>query len=150
MEKELLDEIGRVAVSLAQHMRLEATAAFDSTDAGVSLNFTGRDVDLLLQRNGAVLYAFEYILNRIFARRLGADQKITADAGGFRALREEELRLMALKACEKVMAYGESVGLQPMLPHERRIIHLALQDQPKVRTVSEGFGEERKVVIVPA
>jgi spoIIIJ-associated protein len=49
-----------------------------------------------------------------------------------------------------VLTYGRPVDLQPMPAHERRIIHLALQDQPKVRTVSEGTGEERKVIIMPA
>jgi spoIIIJ-associated protein len=135
-------------ITRCMHLQVKATAELN--DEGIRLVFEGRDVDLLLQRNAAVLYAVEYLLNRIFAGRLDKDKKVTADAGDFRSLRQEELRLMAIKASEKVITYGRPVDLQPMPPHERRIIHLALQDQPKVKTVSEGFGESRKVVIVPA
>lgn len=150
MQEELFDEIRKVAQEVVQRMRLELTPATTADEEGVRLDFSGRDVDLLLQKNAAVLYALEYVLNRMFTGRLNADQKIMADAGDFRSLRQEELRLMALKASEKVIAYGQPVDLQPMPPHERRIIHLALKDQPGIRTVSEGMGEGRKVVILPS
>jgi spoIIIJ-associated protein len=150
MHDQMLQEIQQLSEKLTQLMRvnLQVTASID--EQGVLLKFSGPDVDYLLQRNATALNALEYVLNRMCSRFVGKDTKITADAGGFRALREEELHLMAVKASEKVLAYGQPVDLQPMPAHERRIIHLALQEQPKVRTVSEGTGEERKVVILPA
>jgi spoIIIJ-associated protein len=150
MHDQMLQEIQQLSEKVTQLMRvnLQVTASID--EQGVLLKFSGPDVDYLLQRNATALNALEYVLNRMCCRLVGKDKKITADAGGFRALREEELHLMAVKASEKVLTYGRPVDLQPMPSHERRIIHLALQEQPKVRTVSEGTGEERKVVILPA
>ena len=150
MPEEQLLEIQQSSEKLIRQMRFNLRATATPDEQGVLLKFNGPDVDLLLQRNAAVLYALEYILNRMCSRILGKDRKISADAGDFRALRAEELQLMAVKASEKVLTYCRPVDLQPMPAHERRIIHLALQDQPKVRTVSEGSGEERKVIIMPA
>jgi spoIIIJ-associated protein len=150
MHDQVLQEIQQLSEKMTQLMRfnLQVTASLD--EQGIVLKFSGADADYLLQRNATALYALEYVLNRMCSRLLDKDKKITADAGGFRALREEELHLMAVKASEKVLTYGRPVDLQPMPANERRIIHLALQGQPKVRTVSEGTGEERKVVILPA
>ena len=61
----------------------------------------------------------------------------------------EELRLMAQVAAERVIDTGDPFALSPMNPRERRIVHLALRDQLRVRTESEGMGLERKVVIYP-
>jgi len=150
MSEQIIQETLQVAEKLMRLMRFNLHATATVEEHAILLTFSGPDVDYLLQRNATVLYALEYILNRMCSGFLGKERKITADAGGFRALREEELHLMAVKASEKVLAYGRPVDLQPMPAHERRIIHLALQDQPKVRTVSEGAGEDRKVVILPA
>jgi len=150
MSEQAVQEVQQLSEKLTRlmHFNLHATATAD--EQGILLKLSGPDTDYLLQRNATALYALEYVLNRICSGLLGKDRKITADAAGFRALREEELQLMAVKASEKVLNYGQPVDLQPMPANERRIIHLALQDQPKVRTVSEGVGDERKVIILPA
>lgn len=150
MQEELIHEINRVSRDIVAGLHLELIAAAEACDEGVRLVFSGRDENLLLQRNAGLLYALDYLINRMFFGRLSKDKKITADVADYRLLRQEELRLMALKASEKVMAYGQPVDLQPMPPNERRIIHLALKDQPKVRTISEGVGPGRKVIILPA
>jgi len=86
------------------------------------------------------------------AVRLDEDHfgKIAFDCEDWRRLRLEELRLMAQVAAERVIETGDAFPLGPMSPRERRIIHLALRDQPRVRTLSEGTGADRKVVIMPA
>jgi spoIIIJ-associated protein len=114
------------------------------------VDFTGPDLDLLLEKNGALLNALEYVVLK--AVRLEEDLfgKITFDCQDWRRLRAEELRLMAQVAAQRVVETGDSFALNPMSPRERRIIHLALREQPLVRTASEGVGPERKVVIHPA
>ena len=76
--------------------------------------------------------------------------KITFDCQDWRRLRNEELRLTAQVAAERVIETGDPFTLSPMSPRERRIIHLTLKDRPQVLTKSEGTGAERKVVIIPA
>jgi spoIIIJ-associated protein len=113
-------------------------------------DFTGPDSDLLLEKNAALLNALEYVVLK--AVRLEEDffGKITFDCQDCRRLRAEELRLMAQVAAQRVVETGDPFALNPMSPRERRIIHLALREQPQVRTASEGVGPERRVVIRPA
>jgi spoIIIJ-associated protein len=111
------------------------------------VSFTGEDASVLLARNGEVLRALEYLANRFQERHQGG--KVTIDCEGFRAIRAEELRLMALTAAAKVKQLGRPYHLSPMSPEERRIVHLAVAEDPELRTESEGYGENRKVVIYP-
>ena len=149
MSEQVLQEIRLISEQVTRLMHFELHATATPEEQGILLKFSGPDVDYLLQRNATVLYALEYVLNRMCSGLLGKDRKITTDAGGFRALREEELHLIAVKASEKVLTYGRPVDLQPMPANERRIIHLALRSHPAVTTVSEGEGDNRKVTIVP-
>jgi len=126
------------------------TDEFDLEAPEVIVDFSGPDSDALLQANAELLNALEYVVFR--AVRLGEDLfgKITFDCQDWRRLRVEELKLMAQVAAERVAETRDPCPLGPMSARERRIIHLALRDQPSVRTASEGFGPERKVVIYPA
>jgi len=114
------------------------------------VEFSGRDADLLLEKNAALLDAIEYVVLK--AVRLEEDLfgKITFDCDGWRNLRTEELKLTARIAAERVLETGDPFTLNPMNPRERRIVHLALRGQPGVRTESRGAGPERQVMILPA
>ncbi len=117
---------------------------------GYLVDFSGRDAELLLEKNAALLNAFEYVVLK--AVRLDEElfTIITFDCQDWRRLRARELQLTAQLAAERVAATGDPFPLGPMSARERRIIHLALKSQPMVRTVSEGVGPDRKVVILPA
>jgi len=114
------------------------------------VDLSGPDADLLLEKNAMLLHALEYVVLK--AIRLDEDhfRTIAFDCDDWRRTRMEELRLMAQVAAERAIDTGEPFTLSPMNPRERRIVHLALRDQPKVRTESVGMGPERKVVIYPA
>jgi len=127
--------------------RLQVSWEVQHQQDDVRVNFHGEDAPILLARNAEVIRALEYLANHLFERQEG--QKIQVDCQGYRAIRAEELRLMALTAAEKVKRLGKPYPLSPMSPEERRIIHLAVADDPLLRTESEGFGENRKVVIYP-
>lgn len=116
----------------------------------VIVELTGRDADMLLEKKGAVLDALEYVALK--AARLDEESfvKVLFDAKGFRRLREEELKAMAQLAAERVIETGDRFEMSPMNPRERRIVHLALRDNPSIRTESEGRGPERRVVLHPA
>jgi len=113
------------------------------------VDFSGPDADLLLEMNANLLHALEHVMLK--AIRLDDDhfRKIAFDCQDWRRTRIEELQLMAQVAAERVIDTGAPFTLNPMSPRERRIIHLALRDQPQVQTQSEGTGPERKVVIFP-
>jgi spoIIIJ-associated protein len=114
------------------------------------VDFSGPDTGLLLERNGALLDALEYVLLRAVRLREDSSGRIVFDCQDWRRTRAQELRLTAQMAAEQVAAAGTRLELTPMNARERRIIHLALKDHPGVRTLSEGFGPDRRVVIFPA
>lgn len=111
---------------------------------------SGPDRGLLLARTAELLDALEYVTNRAFGKQIGHDTHIVFDSGNYRGVREQELRLMAEKAAERVRSSRSAFTFDPMSPSERRIIHLALVDDRTVRTQSVGDGIERKVKVVPA
>ena len=113
------------------------------------IEFSGADSDLLLEGKTELLDALGYIATK--AARLDEDShhKIVFDCRDYRKLRAQELKLTAQLAAERVIESGEPFALSPMSSFDRRMIHLALKDQPLVRTESQGMGSGRQVVILP-
>ncbi len=132
--------------SFALSTRLDLSFEIKQSQEAAEVDFTGADTPFLLSRNAELMRALEYLCNKVFERQ---GTKIVLDCNGYRAIRAEELRLMALTASETVKRLGKPFKLSPMSPEERRIIHLSVADDDLIRTESEGFGEDRKVVIYP-
>lgn len=114
------------------------------------VEFDGEDVDLLLQRGGELLDALEHLCVEHLQLPSAERGGIAFDSHDYGTLRLEELRLTAAAAAEKVERTGRPLALNPMNSGERRVIHLALQENSSVRTESEGLGSNRKVVVYPA
>lgn len=129
---------------------LEAGSPSDAGGAEVFADLSGRDRELLLERGAELLYAIEHLALRALRLEPPWQDKVLLDSGGFRALRIEELKMTARVAAERVQTYRQPFKLNPMTARERRIVHLALQEFPGVRTESIGIGEQRQVVIHPA
>lgn len=113
----------------------------------VYLDVSSPDAGLIIGRRGETLQALQLIVNQIVNKRALVKRRIILDAGGFRERRKRTLEEMARRLAEKVKRTGRDVELEPMPAYERRIIHLALQDDEYVRTYSKGEGDERHVVI---
>jgi spoIIIJ-associated protein len=139
----VLEEFLRLFIKSA---RLDLVFEVEAKDEADEVNFQGRDDSILLARNAEVLRALEYLCNKVFEKQ---GRKIVLDCNGYRAIRAEELRLTAVTAAENVKRLGKPFKLTPMSPEERRIVHLAVADDGQIRTESEGFGDNRKVVIYP-
>ncbi|MDR0649799.1 MAG: KH domain-containing protein [Synergistaceae bacterium] len=119
-----------------------------SLDEGNTINIEGEDSAIVIGRHGETLKALEFLTNLIYR----PDQnmpKIRLDCGGYRMRREESLVRLAESVAREVMHRRSPVSLEPMSSWERRIIHLALQDNPAIRTSSEGEEPLRKIVVYP-
>ncbi len=114
----------------------------------VWVDIRGRDLSLLIGRRGETLRAFQYLTRLILTRSLGESPLVIVDVEGYRARREEQLRRLAKRMADQAIEAGRTMTLEPMPPHERRIIHLELRDHPRVYTESVGEGEHRKVTII--
>jgi spoIIIJ-associated protein len=117
--------------------------------AEILVQFDGEDVDLLLGRGAELLSALEHLGTKVLHLPAEEQYRISFDCHDYKSLHEEELRLMAATAAERVSRTGAPFALSPMNSRERRIVHLALKDNNTVRTESEGAGPGRKVVIYP-
>ena len=131
-------------------IRRSDTAEPGVDDVGTVVDFKGADADLLLEKNAALLDALEFVVLRAVRVDDHLSGKIVFDCQGWRQVRAEELKLTASMAARQVIETGSPFSLNPMNPRERRIVHLALKDQAGIRTLSEGSGQLRKVVIFPA
>ncbi len=113
------------------------------------LNIIGDDLGMLIGRRGETLRNFQFIVRLILSRRLGVWPNIVVDVEGYKAKRVQALQALARRMADQVRQTKQMVVLEPMPAHERRIVHLALRDDPDVYTESTGEGENRKVQIIP-
>jgi len=116
----------------------------------VVILFRGGDEPLLLERNGELLLALEHVAHRWLRLDPRLHDRVRFDCGEYRATRLAELKLSARVAAQRVRETGQVFRFNPMSSRERRIIHLELTGAPGVRTVSEGSGDRRQLVIYPA
>ena len=121
---------------------------FETPD--VVVKFTGPDVELLLTNKAELLLALEHVTMEMLRVPSEHHSKISFDANDYRLLRIEELRLSATAAADKVKRTGVPFSFNPMNSRERRVIHLALRNEPAVRSESIGAGPARQVVVYPA
>ncbi len=113
----------------------------------VTLNLRGEDLGILIGKHGQTLDALQYLTNLAAHRDSDERVRIVIDVEDYRKRREETLVRLAQRLADRVKLRGEKVVLEPMSPHERKIIHTALQDDYRVTTFSEGEEPFRKVVI---
>ncbi len=116
----------------------------------VEIEIKGDGSGILIGRHGQTLDALEYIVNRILARRIKDAEPISLETEAYRARRRQQLHRMALSMGEKAKREHKPVRLEPMPPRDRRVVHLALKDDPMITTRSAGDGTMRAIEIVPA
>lgn len=113
----------------------------------VTINLRGDDLGILIGKHGQTLDALQYLTNLAAHRECEERVKIVLDVEDYRKRREETLARLARRLAERVRMRGERVVLEPMSPHERKVIHTTLQNDSRVVTFSEGEEPFRKVVI---
>ncbi len=122
----------------------------DFENPEVLVTFTGSDIDVLLSNKAELMLGLEQLTMEMLRMTAEEHSQLQFDANDYRALRIEELRLSALTAAEKVKRSKVPFEFNPMNSRERRIVHLALRNEPEVRSESTGVGPFRQVVVYPA
>ena len=110
------------------------------------------DVQRVIGRRGQVVDALQHLVSKMVGKGKseGRGKPIVVDSGGYRQRHIDRLQGLAAKMAEKAKTSGRPVDLDPMPPHDRRVIHMALAEVDGVATRSEGEGDLRHVVVVPA
>ncbi len=131
---------------LAQ-MAVEADVAYGEAVQSDGLEVQGSDLGTLIGRGGENLVALQQLVSAITSKKVGRSVHVAVDIEGYRRRREDELKEMTERVAGRVRSTGHAVTLEPMLAYERRIVHLAIQGQPGLRTESVGVEPNRRVVI---
>ena len=127
-------------------MGLTLDVATEETPDHVRLNLTGEGADVFLRRKGEPLDALQVIVNTAFRREDRGERHYVVDVQGFRKAQDDELRKEARELAAKVQASGEDEEMGPLNPYARRIVHLAVAENPAVTT--ESFGEDLLKTVV--
>ena len=140
----------RFLEGLLQRMDLDCPVSVEETHDKIILNIKGDGGGLLIGKRGQNLDALQYIVNKVGSRTANERKMIVIDTEAYRKRREESLISLAEKLGEKVKRTRKAVTVGHMHAHDRRIIHLALQNDESLITKSRGEGEYRKIIIMPA
>ena len=131
-------------------MKIEVELQRSETEEGILFQIEGESLGILIGKHGQTLDALQYLTNLAANRGVAGERlHVQLDIEGYRARREETLTRLAGHLAEKACRIGQEIHLEPMNRHERKIIHMALQDSRKVSTYSAGDEPRRYVVIVP-
>ncbi|HHY37602.1 MAG TPA: protein jag [Clostridia bacterium] len=142
-EEFVHDFLGRVFKA----MDLEVKMHSRTENGCICFDIEGPNLGVLIGRRGQTLDALQYIVNLAAGKATGEGGRITLDVEGYRKRRNEALVRLAKRMAEKAKRTGQRVVMEPMGAGERRVIHLALQNDPDVSTRSEGNEPYRRVII---
>jgi spoIIIJ-associated protein len=115
----------------------------------IVLAVSGEEAGSLIGRRGQTLDALQYIARLMLTKKLETQASLIIDIENYRLRRYEDLRTLAINVGEQVKSKKTSIRLEPMTAYERRIVHMALANDPDIATESIGEGESRKVVVYP-
>jgi spoIIIJ-associated protein len=140
----------RILEGILQRMNLDCPLTVEETSDTILLNIKGDGSGLLIGKRGQNLDAIQYIVNKSVSKNTNNRKMIVLDTESYRKKREESLIALAAKLAEKVKKSEKALTVGHMNAHDRRVIHLALQNDDSLTTKSRGEGEFRKIVIMPA
>ena len=128
-------------------MGVALSVNIEETPEGTRINLEGEDGGVLVRRGGEGLQALQHIVATAFRKQLGDDNRIVIDCNGYRKDKDAELRQMARFVAEKARASGIPQEMGPLNPYERRIVHLAIAEDPNATSESIGDAFMKTVII---
>ncbi len=147
---EVKQKIEELAGGVMRLMGISAQINVKLENGIHSVNIDTAGVDgLLIGKKAQTLEALEYLLRRMVGKQLKRSVRMQVDVGGYKQRRIASLRKKALAIAEKVKASNKEIQMEPLSAADRRIVHLALANDPKVKTYTVGNGDLKNVVIAP-
>lgn len=155
LSDEELDRIADTAIAALQDILKyfnvgEVTIdEYEGDDGELILDITGDDLAVLIGRHGKTLDALQFLVSAITVRTIGFRYPVVIDVEGYKSRQRQKFESIARSSANRAASQHRSVKLRPMTPYERRLVHIALRDDDRVETASEGEGSARHVVIIP-
>lgn len=146
MSDPLTTDIAIFVQDVVRAMGVTLTVSGHETEQGMEVRIEGEDGGILTRRSGEGLQALQHLVATTFRRQLGDDRRVVIDCNGYRREKDAELRQMALFMAEKARTSGPQ-EMGPLNPYERRIVHLAIAEDPSVSSESIGDAFLKTVII---
>ena len=146
---ELLAKVEADLSRLLELMDFPSDVSVSSSQENVTVLITGQYVNEIVAENGKILDSLEYLLRKMIGKSFTEKAIISLDAGDFRANRNEELKKLGLELAADVKKSGKTRSIPSLNPSERRVVHIALQDDKDIRSRSVGEGLFKKILIYP-
>ena len=143
----LTTQIAGFVQNVVNAMGVVLSVNVEETSEGTRINLEGEDGGVLVRRGGEGLQALQHIVATTFRKQLGDDNRIVIDCNGFRKDKDAELRQMARFIADKARSSGTPQEMGPLNPYERRIVHLAIAEDPTVTSESIGDAFMKTVII---
>lgn len=148
-----LDTIADVAISVVRSI----LSHFDADDSPIDeyegdegeliLDIAAHDLAVLIGRHGRTLESLQTLVSLLVSHKLGFRYPVSVDVEGYKSRRHDKVISMAKSAASRAVSQGRTVNLPPMSAYERRLVHIALREDDRIDTHSEGVDPERRVVI---
>jgi spoIIIJ-associated protein len=148
-EDEIMAESREILENILKLMDVDAQVDSQRIDDRVILNVTGENGGLLIGKKGATLDALQFLVNKIINREHDEKYRVIVDTENYRVRRHQSLIELANRMADKARRTRRPITISQLSAHDRRVVHLALQDKQGLRTRSRGDGPLKNVVIVP-
>ncbi len=147
MSADSLSAVKDELTKMLELMGCPSSVEVDDEDGIAHCRVSDEHQEVLISQEGRVLDSLQYLLRKIVSKKIGGRIQLTIDVGNYREKRYEELRALALEYGSLVKEDGKTQVIPSLNPSERRIVHVALQDDPEIRSRSVGEGLFKKVLI---
>ena len=147
MASDVESQVLEFVTQVVRTMGLPLEGGLERTRDGVRVNLEGAGGEVLLARRGEALQALQHIVDTVFRRQIGDGQRVLVDCLGFRRDKDAELHQMARFLAERAKSTGVEQNMGPLNAYERRIVHLAVAEDPDVASESIGDAAVKTVII---
>ena len=147
MNETLTKQIADFVHSVVSAMGVALAVTIEESPEGTRINLEGEDGGVLIRRGGEGLQALQHVVATAFRRQLGDDTRVVVDCNGFRRDKDAEIKQMARFMAEKARSSGMPQEMGPLNPYERRIVHIAIAEDPTVSSESIGDAFMKTVII---
>ena len=147
MHETLTKQIADFVHSVVNAMGVALAVTIEESPEGTRINLEGEDGGVLIRRGGEGLQALQHVVATAFRRQLGDDTRVVVDCNGFRRDKDAEIKQMARFMAEKARSSGIAQEMGPLNPYERRIVHIAIAEDPTVSSESIGDAFMKTVII---
>jgi spoIIIJ-associated protein len=147
--EEVIEIAKQLINGLTERMEINTVVAGFLREGNIYLEIKGDQEGILIGKHGRTLESLQLLINRMINKRLGEPVRVILDINDYRKRREENLKRMAVRLGNEAKTNGNDLTIGPFNAHDRRTIHIALKEDPLIKTESLGEGEMKKIKIIP-